>query len=145
MKPVKTAVFLLMTLSFSLSSCFLIDPVEEDDFEARISLDADISKGVSGEVYGDGGHEVRILRWTNPGTSVTLILELMPGTDGDIVVRVNDAERMEVLNRYWSAEEANGSFVISGVSAEGAPGLWSVSISLSNFDGDGSYSVTNGN
>ncbi|WP_224489861.1 hypothetical protein [Robertkochia flava] len=129
---------------FCFNSCSLIEP-QEDDLHARITLDPDISKGVSGEVSGDGGNEVRILRWTNPETTATLNLELVPGTDGNIIVRVHDAERMEVLKRYWSLEDADGAFVISGVSAGGASGLWSVSISLSNFEGDGSYAVINGN
>lgn len=56
---------------------------------------------------------------------------------------VKDSEGITVLDRSLNGNVEPDTF--SGVTSSGETGMWTVTITVSNFNGDGSFTLSEGN
>ncbi len=87
---------------------------------------------------GDGDSGTYSFAWVNSGKKASLNFDITSQT-GSVQFILNDKKGNEVLNQTL----VGGSDVdtYAGVSEEGKAGTWKVTMILTNFDGDGSYSL----
>ncbi|HCQ30251.1 MAG TPA: hypothetical protein DIU39_08200 [Flavobacteriales bacterium] len=76
--------------------------------------------------------------WDNPKKRAELNYDITTPS-GSVQFIINDAKGKEVLNVTRSA---GGDDTFSGVSDEGKKGKWLITIIFTNFDGDGSFSIS---
>lgn len=80
--------------------------------------------------------------WQNNLSTADYNADITATTDGRFQMVVRDVNGVVVLDRMLEGGKEPDS--IDGVTSEGAPGLWTVTITLTNFDGDGSFSLSAG-
>lgn len=96
----------------------------------------------AGDFTGDGDSGTYSFAWENTSSTASLNFDITSPT-GSVQIILNDKKGNEVLSQTLTAGSGEDTF--SGVSSEGKPGMWLVTIVLTNFDGDGSYSIHPGN
>lgn len=96
----------------------------------------------AGDFTGDGDSGTYSFAWENTSNKASLNFDITSPT-GSVQMILNDKKGNEVLNQTLTAGSGPDSF--SGVSSEGKAGMWLVTIVLTNFNGDGSYSLHPGN
>ncbi len=124
---------------------------KEDDAMAQVRVNGTVlfedGDDFNGDVYGDftgtGGNADRTFIWNNSSATAEYNADITAGVDGSFRMVVQDAEGMIVLDRNLSGNADPDSF--SGVTEAGVSGIWSVTITLTNFSGDGSFSLSQGN
>lgn len=70
-------------------------------------------------------------------------MDYIPKSPGSVQFIINDKKGKEVLNQTLTGGADVDTF--AGVSEEGKAGMWKVTMILTNFNGDGSYSIHPGN
>jgi hypothetical protein len=103
----------------------------------------DFNGDVDGNFTGDGGSTTRTFDWQNNLTTADYNADITATTDGMFNMVVADADGTIVLDRSLDGAVEPDSF--SGVTASGTSGLWTVTITLTTFSGDGSFSLSEGN
>lgn len=98
---------------------------------------------IDGDFTGDGGSDSRIFTWQNANSTADYNADITATTDGSFKMIVKDADGTVVLDRSLSGASEPDSF--SGVTSSGTSGVWSVTITLTTFNGDGSFSLSQGN
>ncbi|TDQ31200.1 hypothetical protein [Zeaxanthinibacter enoshimensis] len=124
---------------------------KEDDAMAQVRVNGtvlfedgdDFNGDVDGDFTGTGGNADRTFIWNNSSATAEYNADITAGVDGSFRMVVQDAEGMIVLDRNLSGNADQDSF--SGVTEAGVSGIWSVTITLTNFSGDGSFSLSQGN
>ncbi len=96
----------------------------------------------AGDFEGDDDSGIYSFAWNNSQSQASLDFDVTTSQGGSVQIILNDAKGDEVLNK---TRPENGSDSFSGVSEDGKKGTWLVTIILTNFDGDGSYSISPGN
>ena len=91
-----------------------------------------------GDFTGNGDSGVFSFAWKNRTSKAELNFDITSPT-GSVQFILRDAKGKEVLNKSRSA---GGNDTFSGVSEKGESGMWLVEIILSDFDGDGSFSLS---
>ena len=91
-----------------------------------------------GDFTGDGDSGTYSFVWENPQNKASVNFDVTTSAGGSVQVIVNDAKGVEVLNET-RPNGADDTF--SGVTQEGKKGKWLITIKLTHFDGDGSYSI----
>lgn len=91
-----------------------------------------------GDFTGNGDSGTYSFVWDNSSNKAELNFDITTNS-GSVQFILNDAKGKEVLNETRSA---GGGDTFSGVSEEGKSGKWLVEIILTDFDGDGSFSLT---
>lgn len=144
---------LVVLFSAILSSTFFIgcSNDDDDDVMAQVSVNGsvlfddgdDFNGDVDGDFMGTGGSESRTFLWQNALSTADYNADITASGEGDFNMVVLDADGTEVLNRSLSGNSEPDSF--SGVTSAGTSGIWSVTITLSSFNGDGSFSLSEGN
>jgi hypothetical protein len=86
---------------------------------------------------GNGDSGTYSFAWVNPQKRASLDFDITTNT-GSVQMTLNDAEGTEVLN---ATRSAGGNDTYSGVSSAGVSGTWLVTLILTDFNGDGSYSL----
>ncbi|MGY5846820.1 hypothetical protein ACW6QP_05325 [Salegentibacter sp. HM20] len=104
---------------------------------------SDFDGDIDGDFTGNGGSTTRTFTWSNAEPTADYNADITATTDGSFKMVVRDANNNSVLDRSLSGASEPDSF--SGVTQTGTPGVWSVTISLTNFKGDGSFSLSEGN
>ncbi|MBN4052066.1 hypothetical protein JYT53_01040 [Cytophagaceae bacterium AH-315-L13] len=94
---------------------------------------------VNGDVIGAGGSATSTFTWNNTSTKAEFSMDLTSSNGGSFNLTLKDASGTEVLNNTVTAGIGDDS--ASGLSSAGTVGDWSVTITLTNFNGDGSYSI----
>ncbi|WP_243735748.1 hypothetical protein [Christiangramia sabulilitoris] len=97
---------------------------------------------VDGDFTGNGGSAERTFLWRNSLNTADYNADITSSTNGLFKMEVKDADGNVVLNKTLRGGVEPDSF--SGVTASGTSGIWSVTISLSSFNGDGSFSLSEG-
>jgi hypothetical protein len=95
----------------------------------------------AGDFTGNGDSGEYSFAWVNNKKKASANFDITTNT-GSVQMIIYDAKGKEVLNVTRSA---GGNDTFSGVSEEGKSGTWKVSIILTDFNGDGSYSIHPGN
>ena len=136
----KVAFFFLIV--FSASSCEKYDQYDNMEIvENTYTGDVIIESGGAdpgGDFLGNGDSGTFSFAWNNPGSRAELNFDITTPT-GSVQFILRDAKGKEVLNKTRSA---GGDDTFSGESDKGDKGMWLVEIILTDFNGDGSFSLS---
>lgn len=124
---------------------------KDDDVMAQVRVNNnvlfdngdDFNGDVNGDFTGNGGNVTRTFVWLNNLTTADYNADITATAEGTFNMVVLDADGNTVLNRSLNGAVEPDSF--SGVTDAGTSGVWSVTITVSSFNGDGSFSLSEGN
>ncbi|WGK66301.1 hypothetical protein [Croceiramulus getboli] len=145
----KIALFCFVSASVLLVACSSDDDGAEITAEVRINGTVlfddgdDFDGDIDGDFTGNGGSETRTFLWNNALTTADYNADITATSEGSFNMTVRDAGGEIVLDRSLSGDSEPDSF--SGVTSAGVFGIWSVTITLVSFNGDGSFSLSEGN
>jgi len=140
MKFFKVTLLILTIISINL---LLTSCNKDDDPFAKITLTQGIDGDISGgDFIGDGGSTSKTFNWTNNRPTAEYNADITASKTGLFQMVVKDSEGTIVLDKSLNASVEPDSF--SGVTADGVEGMWTVTINVSNFNGDGSFSLSQG-
>jgi hypothetical protein len=138
---------------------FFIACSKDDDTFARVTVNgtqltaspsdftvgdrSDFDGDIDASFTGNGGTTTRIFSWNNNLTTADYNADVTLASEGNFQMIVEDAEGVVVLDRTIQGGAEPDS--IDGVTQAGASGIWTVTIRVSNFNGDGSFSLSEGN
>ncbi len=114
----------------------------EDDPVANITITA-VGSDLDGDVTGNGGSRTQTFNWNNPKTTVDYNMDITAAKGGSFNLLIKDSAGATVVNQ--TLVKGQGDDSKSGVSSAGAAGAWTVTVTLVNFNGDGSFSISPGN
>ena len=141
----KTSNFKLLTIFTAMvlfigtfSSCS-----DDDGPTVNITVNEGPSGDIGGDFTGNGGNGSRTINWTNTLATADYNADITSTATGTFQMVVADANGTVVLDRSLNGAIEPDSF--SGVTDAGEPGNWTVTITLTSFNGDGSYSLSAGN
>ena len=141
----KTSNFKLLTIFTAMvlfigtfSSCS-----DDDGPTANITVNEGPSGDVGGDFTGNGGNASRTINWTNNLATADYNADITATASGIFNIVVADSEGTVVLDRTLNGGTEPDT--IDGVTSVGEPGNWTVTITLTSFNGDGSYSLSAGN
>jgi hypothetical protein len=126
----------LVLFAFVLTNC------SEDEPFATISIN-ETGSDVGGDVTGDGGSAVRSYTWNNALQTVDWNMDITASKEGSFNLKIDDADGKNVLNQTLVVGQGDDSK--SGVSALGTAGAWTITVTMTDFNGDGSFSISPGN
>ncbi len=131
---------------------------KDDDTFARVSVNgtqltsspsdfvvgdrSDFNGDIDASFTGNGGTTTRMFSWNNNLTTADYNADVTLAAEGSFRIIVEDSEGVIVLDRSIQGGAEPDS--ISGVTQAGAAGIWTVTIEVSNFNGDGSFSLSEG-
>jgi hypothetical protein len=140
MKILKPTIFILSIIITSLlfSSCN-----NDDDLSANVTLTEGIDGDIGGDFTGNGGTTSETFNWQNDLSTADYNADITASTTGLFQMIVKDSEGMTVLDRSLNGGIEPDTF--SGVTSSGEAGMWTVTINVSNFKGDGSFTLSEGN
>lgn len=98
--------------------------------------------GDDGDVTGSGGSATSTHTWYNSQSKAELNMDITAGDGGSFQVIVDDADGNEVLNE--TLEVGVGDDSKTACSTSGTSGTWTVTVKLTDFDGDGSFTLQQG-
>lgn len=123
-----------------LSSC-------EDDAPAPVAnvtyTPAAVAGNVDGDVVGNGGSTSKTYTWQNALDKAEYNMDITAVNGGSFQLLIKDANGQLVLDKTLVAGGIEDSK--SGSTSTGTPGEWTVTVVLTNFNGDGSFSLSQGN
>ena len=148
MRFFKTTIFTLLTIASITFVACNNDDDSSPTAQVRIGNVVfdngdDFNGDIDGDFTGDGGSIMRTFDWQNSLNTADYNADITSTSDGMFRLEVFDADGNSVLNRTLSGGGDPDSF--SGVTDSGSPGLWSVTITVTSFNGDGSFSLSEGN
>ena len=140
------ALFVITAVSYTSCS-------DDDDTSTQVSVSVngqvlfddgdDFNGDVDGDFTGNGGTATRTFNWLNNLTTADYNADITATSEGSFRMIVMDADGTIVEDRSLTSGTEPDSF--SGVTSAGTSGIWSVTIQLTNFNGDGSFSLSEGN
>jgi len=104
---------------------------------------SDFNGDVDASFKGNGGSAVRVFSWNNNLTTADYNADITATSEGSFQIIVRDADTTVVLDRTIQGGTEPDS--IDGVTSAGVSGIWTVTIEVNNFNGDGSFSLSEGN
>ncbi len=110
---------------------------------ALVNNGDDFTGDIDGDFNGDGGSTTKTFMWSNAFGTADYNADITTTADGIFKMVVKDADEIIVLDKTLSGAVEPDSF--SGVTQKGSIGTWSVTITLTSFNGDGSFSLSEGN
>ncbi|MEN8251286.1 MAG: hypothetical protein ABFS32_20310 [Bacteroidota bacterium] len=115
---------------------------EKDDGSCTYPVITFNTTGNDGDVIGEGGSATSTFDWTNSLARAELNMDITAATGGSFQVIIEDADGVEVLNETLTVGIGDDSKNVCSTS--GTAGTWTVTVYLTNFNGDGSYSLSQG-
>jgi hypothetical protein len=139
--------FLFLSL-FLMVSCNKDDSV---DLTAKVTVNGqvlfdngdDFNGDVDASFTGNGGSATKTFSWQNNLATADYNADITATAEGVFRMVVKDADSNTVLDKSLNGEIEPDSF--SGVTSSGTSGIWTVTITLTSFNGDGSFSLSEGN
>ncbi|MAN88217.1 MAG: hypothetical protein CL555_15795 [Algoriphagus sp.] len=136
-----------LLLAISLVGC---TSEEDSSMDIRISINGqvlfedgdDFNGDVDGDFTGNGGSGSKTFLWRNNLRTADYNADITSTSSGTFNMEVKVSNGKVVLNRSLRGGTEPDSF--SGVTASGSPGIWQVTITLTSFKGDGSFSLSEG-
>ncbi|MBT8395158.1 MAG: hypothetical protein KJN66_09955 [Bacteroidia bacterium] len=116
---------------------------DDDGPTANITVNEGPSGDIGGDFTGNGGNASRTINWTNNLATADYNADITATAPGIFNIIVADSEGTVVLDRTLNGGTEPDS--IDGVTQAGEPGNWTVTITITSFNGDGSYSLSAGN
>lgn len=135
MKTLTRLGFLLL-FAFTVMSC-----EDEPELTASVTIN-ETGSDLGGDVIGNGGSTTESYTWTNNLSTVDYNMDITAAQEGSFQLQITDADGKVVLNQTLTSGVGDDSK--SGVSQSGTAGAWTVQVTLSNFKGDGSFSISPG-
>jgi hypothetical protein len=141
----KTSNFKLLTIltAMTLFIGTFTSCSDDDGPTVNITVNEGPSGDIGGDFTGDGGNGSRTINWTNNLATADYNADITATASGTFQIVVADANGTVVLDRSLNGGIEPDS--IDGVTDAGEPGNWTVTITLTSFNGDGSYSLSAGN
>ena len=136
-------------LSFSLIAIFtlvLTTSCSSDDsgMTANISLQTNTgSDDFDADVIGTGGSTTKSYSWNNNLSTAEYSMDITAATGGSFQLVLKDANGLIVLDKTLNGGTEPDSY--SGFSSQGEAGEWTIIVTLNEFMGDGSFSISEGN
>ncbi|MCW5515466.1 hypothetical protein [Muriicola sp. Z0-33] len=135
---------------FSVAIIFASCSNDDNDTMAQVRVNGsvlfdngdDFNGDVDGDFTGNGGSASRTFIWLNNLSRADYNADITATAEGTFNILVLDADGNSVLNRSLNGATEPDSF--SGVTDRGTSGVWSVTITLESFNGDGSFSMSEG-
>ena len=115
---------------------------EDDGQTVNITVNEGPSGDIGGDFTGNGGNGSRTINWTNNLATADYNADITATALGTFQIVVADVNGTVVLDRSLNGGTEPDS--IDGVTNTGEPGKWTVTITLTSFNGDGSYSLSAG-
>jgi len=140
MNILKSKLILLVLIT---SFGFITSCSSDDGPTANITLTEGTNGDIGGDFTGNGGTATETFNWQNSLTTADYNADITATATGDFQMIVRDADGTTVLDRTLTGGTEPDSF--SGVTSSGTSGKWTVTISIANFNGDGSFSLSEGN
>ncbi|MBD3637024.1 MAG: hypothetical protein HUJ25_06725 [Crocinitomicaceae bacterium] len=124
---------------FAMTSCNKVKDGEviTDTYSGNVNVTS-TGTNPGGDFTGNGDNGVYAFGWENNMSKAEVNFDITTPT-GSLNFKLEDADDNEVLNKTRSA---GGDDTFSGVSSAGTPGVWIVTLTFTEFNGDGSYSLT---
>ncbi|MBT8282537.1 MAG: hypothetical protein KJO86_02275 [Muriicola sp.] len=104
---------------------------------------SDFNGDIDASFTGNGGTAIRVFSWNNNLSTADYNADITATSDGSFRIIVEDSEGIVVLDR--SIQGGTEPDSIDGVTSSGSSGIWTVTIEVTNFTGDGSFSMSEGN
>ncbi len=104
---------------------------------------SDFNGDIDASFTGNGGTATRIFSWNNNLSTADYNADITATSEGSFQIVVRDSEETIVLDRTIQGGTEPDS--IDGVTSSGVSGIWTVTIDVTNFNGDGSFSLSEGN
>lgn len=114
--------------------------VVENTFTGNVNVGS-TGADPGGDFTGNGDSGTYSFVWDNSSKKANVNCDIT-SSSGSVQMIINDAKGNEVLNETLTAGSGVDSF--SKVTEEGKSGKWLVTITLTDFNGDGSYSLSPG-
>ncbi len=141
-----TIIFSLLFIATTTFSCS-----KDDDSFARITVNStllvgdrsDFNGDIDASFTGNGGSVSRSFIWNNNLNTADYNADITATSGGTFRMTVEDSEGSVVLDRTIAGGTEPDS--IGGVTSLGASGIWTVTIEVTDFTGDGSFSLSEGN
>lgn len=123
---------------------------KDDDTFARVTVNgtllvgdrSDFNGDIDASFTGNGGTVSRDFIWNNNLATADYNADITATSAGTFRMIVEDSEGSVVLDR--TIDGATEPDSIDGVTSAGASGIWTVIIEVTNFNGDGSFSLSEG-
>lgn len=131
----------LLILLFTLALVFSCN--NDDGPTANITITEDVNGDIGGDFTGNGGAATETFNWQNSLTTADYNADITATATGDFQMVVRDADGTVVLDRSLVGGTEPDSF--SGVTSSGTSGTWTVTITITGFNGDGSFTLSEGN
>ncbi|MAP54502.1 MAG: hypothetical protein CL605_06320 [Altibacter sp.] len=141
MKTVKPK-YIFLTV---FSALILLVGCNNDDDQhlfANITINEGPNGDIGGDFTGNGGSTSQTFEYQNGLTTADYNADITVSANGIFQMIVQDADGTIVLDRSLNGTMEPDSF--SGVTSAGTSGTWSVTIILIDFNGDGSFSLSEG-
>ena len=132
--------FRLSILAIVLMATFTA--CKDDEPTANVRIES-VGSDLGGDVTGDGGSTTQSFQWNNSLSTAEYNMDITAGRGGSFQLQLIDADGNTVLDR--TLVKGQGDDSRSGVSTAGTAGSWTVIVTLTNFSGDGSFSLSPGN
>ena len=104
---------------------------------------SDFDGDVDASFTGNGGTATRMFSWNNNLNTADYNADITATSAGSFRMIVEDSQGEVVLDRVIQGGSEPDS--IDGVTSSGSAGIWVVSIIVTDFNGDGSFSLSEGN
>ena len=104
---------------------------------------SDFNGDIDASFTGNGGSLTRSFVWNNNLSTADYNADITATAEGTFRMVVEDSAGEVVLDRGLNGAVEPDSF--SGVTSAGASGIWTVTITVTDFNGDGSFSLSEGN
>ncbi|WP_282136091.1 hypothetical protein [Seonamhaeicola maritimus] len=139
-------IFVIPLVSLSFISC----SSDDSDSDIKVTINGivvfddgdDFNGDVDGDFIGTGGNGSRTFLWRNNLNRADYNADITATSEGTFRMVVKDADGNVVLDKSLSGAVEPDSF--DGVTSSGTSGIWSVTITLTSFKGDGSFSLSEG-
>lgn len=143
LKACKSVLFIPVLVLFMACS-------NDDDSFARVTVNgevliedvSDFNGDIDASFTGNGGSGTFSFIWNNNLSTADYNADITATSEGSFQMIVEDSEEMVVLDR--SIQGASEPDSIDGVTSSGTPGIWIVTIIVTDFTGDGSFSLSEG-
>jgi hypothetical protein len=149
-----------LTILLALPALLLLNSCsKDDDAFARVTVNgtqlntspsgftlgdrSDFNGDIDASFTGNGGTAIRVFSWNNNLSTADYNADITATSEGSFRMIVADSDGIVVLDR--SIQGGAEPDTIDGVTSAGVSGIWTVTIEVTNFSGDGSFSLSEGN
>lgn len=116
---------------------------KDSDKIAQITINEGPNGDFGGDFTGNGGDRIQTFAWENALSTADYNADITATAAGLFTMTIKDADGNTVFVGNLDGAVEPDSF--SGVTNQGTPGTWTVTITLTDFNGDGSFSLSEGN